>query len=479
MKKLISTLFIFIIYLNTAYGQVYDTVIDDIQEILDTKLSPYGIEGAGLTIVFPNDTVVSFTSGYANGVNDPISISKNWHWASGTKPLTGFVILQMIEEELINIDDPVGDYLNTEEIPNVDSTITIKQLLQHTSGLNEVWSPNEGVLWNAVWSDRSKIWDPKDILNYMPESNQNKGSHNYASSNSYLLSFIIEEVSGKSLETVFEERIFTPLGMGSSYLSSGKNINMTSLNGVWSGSENRSTWPHTSYLSSRSGNSAHISTTKDAVKFYRNYYTDSLLSKETMDELRVPASGSSVLIAENVACFSKITQTHGYETTMFTLVSTGGETWNLYGHGGNGVHNSFSFHWAEKNITIILAINDFAATNTFGALVFDVLCGLEPVVAVSNETESLEIADKFMLNQNYPNPFNPTTHISYELPSASQVKLKVYNSLGQEVATLVDAKINAGHHYVEFDASRLSSGIYIYRLVSNGQSITRKMMLIK
>lgn len=479
MKTFISLLFILTITFNTASAQIYDAVIDNIQGILDSKLNPYGIEGAGLTVIFPNDTVVTFTSGYANGVNDAISTDKNWHWASGTKPLTGFVILQMIEEGLINIDDPVGDYLNTQEIPNVDSTITIKQLLQHTSGLKEVWTPNEGVLWNAVWSDRSKVWDPKDILSYMPEPYQSKGFHNYSSSNSYILSFIIEEVSGKSLETVFEERIFTPLEMESSYLSSGKNIDMTSLNGVWSGSENRSTWPHTSYLSSRSGNSAHISTSADAAIFYRNYYTDSLLTKETMDALKVPANGSSEVIAQNVACFSKITQTHGYETTMFTLITTNGETASLFGHGGNGVHNSFSFHWAEKNITLVLAINDFSAINTFGALVFDVLCGLDAVVAVSNETESLEIADKFKLDQNYPNPFNPSTNISFELPSASVVQLKVYNLLGQEVASLVDGRLNSGNHSVNFDASKLSSGVYIYRLSSGGMSYSRKMILVK
>jgi hypothetical protein len=198
-----------------------------------------------------------------------------------------------------------------------------------------------------------------------------------------------------------------------------------------------------------------------------------------MDALKVPANGSSEVIAQNVACFSKITQTHGYETTMFTLITTNGETASLFGHGGNGVHNSFSFHWAEKNITLVLAINDFSAINTFGALVFEVLCGLDAVVAVSNETESLEIADKFKLDQNYPNPFNPSTNISFVLPSASVVQLKVYNLLGQEVASLVDGRLNSGNHSVNFDASKLSSGVYIYRLSSGGISYSRKMILVK
>lgn len=477
MKTLISSLFIFAVTFNSASAQIYDAVIDNIQGILDSKLNPYGIEGAGLTVIFPNDTVVTFTSGYANGINDPIRTEKNWHWASGTKPLTGFVILQMIEEGLFGVDEPIGNLIDTESIPNLDSTITIKELLQHTSGLNEVWGSDEvPELWQAVWGNRNKIWEPDDLLQFMPEPRGGRGSHHYASSNNYILNHIIEQVTGMELDSAFKERIFEPLEMNSSYVSARKSTDMTTVNGVWSGNDNRSTWSHDSYLSSRH---AHISTSMDAAKFYRNFYSDSLLSKESMDALREPANNSSEVLVENVACFSRITQTHGYETSIFTILDTNGKTWSLYGHGGNGIHNSFSYHWAEKNITMILAINDFSAINTFGALIFDVLCGLDDVVAVSNETESLEIADKFILNQNYPNPFNPTTNISYELPSTSQVELKVYNSLGQEVATLVDTKMNAGHHSVEFDASRLSSGIYIYRLVSDGQSITRKMMLIK
>jgi hypothetical protein len=87
---------------------------------------------------------------------------------------------------------------------------------------------------------------------------------------------------------------------------------------------------------------------------------------------------------------------------------------------------------------------------------------------------------EFNLKQNYPNPFNPTTTIGYDLPSSSQVTLKVYDLLGREVATLVNARQqSAGQHQVSFDASRLSSGMYIYRLESNSFTATKKMMLIK
>jgi hypothetical protein len=85
----------------------------------------------------------------------------------------------------------------------------------------------------------------------------------------------------------------------------------------------------------------------------------------------------------------------------------------------------------------------------------------------------------FALSQNYPNPFNPSTKIDFTIPKAGNVTLKVYNVLGQEVATLLDGFEAAQNYSLKFDASGLSSGIYFYTLKSGDQSITKKMLLLK
>ncbi len=90
-----------------------------------------------------------------------------------------------------------------------------------------------------------------------------------------------------------------------------------------------------------------------------------------------------------------------------------------------------------------------------------------------------DLPEKISLAQNYPNPFNPTTIISYELPEAGEVSLDVFDITGRQVATLVNGHIQAGSHQVTFDASNLSSGIYIYRLQTGGTTLTRKLTLIK
>ncbi len=85
----------------------------------------------------------------------------------------------------------------------------------------------------------------------------------------------------------------------------------------------------------------------------------------------------------------------------------------------------------------------------------------------------------FTLNQNYPNPFNPSTIISYSIPEKSFVTIKVYDVIGNEVATLINNQMEAGEHSVKFNGSNLSSGIYYYQIKDGNNIATKKLMLLK
>ncbi len=117
-----------------------------------------------------------------------------------------------------------------------------------------------------------------------------------------------------------------------------------------------------------------------------------------------------------------------------------------------------------------------AATHGRGCFMFDISL----IVRVQNPNG---LPDKFSLSQNFPNPFNPVTKISYGIPLSGDgktaVSLKVYNALGNEVATLVNTEQNAGNYEINFNASEFSSGVYFYKLIAGENIASKNMLLIK
>lgn len=102
-----------------------------------------------------------------------------------------------------------------------------------------------------------------------------------------------------------------------------------------------------------------------------------------------------------------------------------------------------------------------------------------PGILTAVQNSVVELPTTYALEQNYPNPFNPTTNIKYQIPHDGSVSLNVYNMLGQEVARLVNEVHNAGSYEVAFDASNLSSGMYIYRLRAGNFTSSRKLLLLR
>jgi len=113
----------------------------------------------------------------------------------------------------------------------------------------------------------------------------------------------------------------------------------------------------------------------------------------------------------------------------------------------------------------------------YGVVSFTIPVNVSDAVVGVAKTDALPT--EFALFQNYPNPFNPTTMIKFDLPKETNVKLKVYNILGAEVATLVNSVMPAGHQSVAFNAARFASGMYIYRIEAGSFVQVKKMILMK
>ena len=116
----------------------------------------------------------------------------------------------------------------------------------------------------------------------------------------------------------------------------------------------------------------------------------------------------------------------------------------------------------------------------FSSAIFNIippfLWRIDPPCGISG-AES--IPSEYQLKQNFPNPFNPTTNIRFTLPTSEFVILKIYNLLGEEISILLNETLPAGLHTINFDASGLKSGMYVYRIKAGGFSESKKMLLVK
>jgi hypothetical protein len=143
------------------------------------------------------------------------------------------------------------------------------------------------------------------------------------------------------------------------------------------------------------------------------------------------------------------------------------------------------YSWARENtppnnhtFESIEFVNDTVGwTCSTSGMILHTTTGGQTLVTVNNI--STETPSKYSLWQNYPNPFNPTTNIKFSIIKAEQVNLIVYDIQGREVQTLVNERLKPGTYEATFDGSQLTSGVYFYKLITDGFSETKKMLLIK
>ncbi len=132
----------------------------------------------------------------------------------------------------------------------------------------------------------------------------------------------------------------------------------------------------------------------------------------------------------------------------------------------------------EKEVTFVFDVSRNAQINKRDTIDF-MITSSDGIMMTKQFVFGYAGPKEFKLEQNFPNPFNPTTTIQYQLPQDAKVTLKVYDILGSEVATLINAEQEAGYYEVNWNASNLASGVYIYRLQTGSFVSVKKMMLLR
>lgn len=187
------------------------------------------------------------------------------------------------------------------------------------------------------------------------------------------------------------------------------------------------------------------------------------------DTIIIPSNSN-----DSITIWNFISDNESSDTTLVFDFSATPDTLNFSFNDTTGVL-TISSEDSTYSGNVILRIR---ADDTFGGVVEDsILINFTSVTGI-DDIQNI-IPKEFSLSQNYPNPFNPTTKIQFGLPKKSNVEIMIYNVLGQQVIKLVNKEFSAGFHTVTFNANKLASGVYFYRIIAGDFIQSKKMILLK
>jgi CubicO group peptidase (beta-lactamase class C family) len=470
MKALLSLTLTLFFLCGSIFGQANypkETLFSDLQDLLDAKRTEYGLEGAAITLILDDSSEWTGVSGIRDA-SSTIDPDLQWNLGSMQKTYIATMILQLMEEGELALEDMLGMHLDTESIPNVDSAISIKSLLNHTSPLTNSWEdPSE--FWSAVWNDRPAIWSLDQTLQYTPAPLPNpNGEHRYQGHINYtLLGLLIEEVSGNSLKTEFEQRIITPLGLENTVLCD-SDYDMTQLNGVYGGGSSRANLSHNSYLSSRAAINA---SSQEAVHFMRELNKGILLNESSLNLMRedvVPTTNTGA-----IPCGGSVEVDYGLGLLIPSLSFNSGEKLTVYGHSGTGINKASAFHSVDDDWTVGVFSNEFD-NPLFNAMIFDVLCHLQnnPVYI---DTSTVGKRDFVMEEiQVYPNPSSKEFHITLNDDQVND--FQVFDLHGRQVKNLEFMNMSQGQGVLILDPS-LPKGLYMLKVNGSRKNYTYRLLL--
>lgn len=197
------------------------SIEEKLQAIIDSRVGPDKLLGVAVSIRVDGQERWSFTSGISDE-STPISSEMRFGVASITKTVVAATVMRLVEDGLIDLDDPIGDYLNLNN-PNVDESITVFQLLNHLAGLKGYFQHPD--IWPRVESDLLNPVPPIEIADYIGDPLFDPGTRfEYSNSHYLVLGLLIEAVSGKTVGEQMREKFWGPLGLNQIYFGANETI---------------------------------------------------------------------------------------------------------------------------------------------------------------------------------------------------------------------------------------------------------------
>ena len=321
-----------------------------LQNVLEEGIQKYDINGVSAAVIFPDGKLWTGTSGISH---DTVTIKPDMLFAIGsiTKNFVATLTLKLAEEGKLSLDDPLSKWLP--EYPHVNSKITIRQLLNHTSGIYMFWSNQK--IWDDLIKDRTKIWTPDEVLTYIKKPYfEPGGGWRYSNTNYLLLAMIITKATKSTLSSELRKHFWQPLHINSACLSIEEEIpdNQAHIFGDNfndDGSYLDMTFlPRASHESITYGSAGIFITAEDLALWSQSLFKGKILKQQSMDEM---------LEFVDIG-FGRQKKGYGLGLELFKKRFSSGE--KAIGHSGaNIATGAYMVHFPEHHISVVVMVNNF------------------------------------------------------------------------------------------------------------------------
>ncbi len=445
---------LFLIFLCT-FTQIFAQTSEVLQKLNDTLTKTFAnlnLKGVSVAISFPNENI--WTAARGNSLADtPLTPEMILGIGSNTKSFAAAMTLKMVESGKLKLNDSIYHWVKN--LPNVDSTITVEQLLNHTSGIYD-YTDNPSFITTLMYTT-SKFYSAEEVIKtfvqmpYFPKGT----SWHYSNTNYLIIGIILQKISKKSISSLFRSNFFDTLHL-TAYLGSEETSLLTSAH-IWSG-----TMDVTALILSTASLSAAwtaggiLGTAKDLVIWNKSLFTGKVLSNPMLEKMKnvVPTIFSSEKYGLGI---------------VKSQVLVNNQVIEVWGHRGNIGYRSLMFYYPADSISIAMIFNDGNTSDEKMTKLYSALLG----ACSKTLTEITQFSKQDISLLCYPNPFCETLNIKVLTEKPQNISVEIFSLSGQKMSTLFNGFLISNEKI--FEISNLKSGFYLVKLKTDTENKVLKV----
>lgn len=435
MKKILLTALAVFALKSFVKAQAFDPILaSKLQNTIDSIQTANNLKGISACVIYPGQGIWKGVTGVSHE-GFPITSDMEFGIASNTKLFTGVLLLKLAENNIIHLDDSLHQYLPNSN--NIDPNITIRQLLNHTSGLADVISVTGYS--DSILTNPNRIFTPTEVITWVGTPLFSAGtSWNYCNTNYLLAGMIAESATGISYGQLLRDSILSPLQLDSTFLDVYDSVLYTVAH-PWQGGVDKFSTPRTALNSVSWAAGAMYSTSGEMAQWYQALMTGQVVNSNSLNEMTTFVGSGN------------------YGIGISKAIVNGRTVWQ---HGGTiwGGYNSFMMYDTATGIVICVLINQLPPQ------AFQVSTKL--LTSIINNTvgvsENSVDGEQFMV---YPNPTNDL--VTIDIPFKNLRSIKITNPTGQLVKESFE---------IQFSVSNLPTGIYYITVDTDKGTFVNKLI---